>query len=538
MIPVKYSFVPRNSNMYTKIAVIVLITGVLLFNNAGLAGQSSPKRELRAAWIATVMNIDWPSQKGLNAASQQQEFVRLLDTLQNIGMNAVIVQVRPVADALYPSSYEPWSQYLSGTQGQPAQPYYNPLSFMITEARKRGLEFHAWFNPYRASMNADTAYAENHPIRVHPEWFVQYGGKYYYDPGQPEAREFVLQSIMETVKHYDLDAVHFDDYFYPYRIANTEFPDSVSYRDYGLAAFTDRDAWRRENVDIFVEQLSKRIKKEKPHLKFGISPFGVWRNVDKDSTGSNTRAGQTNYDDLYADVLRWLREGWIDYVTPQLYWHIGFEVADYRVLTEWWSRHTYGKHLYIGQGIYRLGAKGWEDPDELVNQVRLNRAHPAIGGSMYFSSKTFMQNKNGANAMMRRIYPHKALVPVMPWLAGQAPSAPDHIAITGSQGMGIKVQWQASSTSDAAYYVIYRFDKRDSLDLEDAAKIRAIVQRMPYLTQGWTDQETERRTEYRYLVTAVDRLHHESAASLPVRLKTRGKRGHAKILPPDQAPPQ
>ena len=510
---------------------------IVVLQGHGLTAQPSPKRELRAAWIATVMNIDWPSQKGLNAAAQQEEFTRLLDTLQRIGMNAVIVQVRPVADALYPSSYEPWSEYLSGTQGKPSQPYYNPLSFMITEAKKRGLEFHAWFNPYRASMNEKLIYAESHPIRMHPEWFVQYGGKYYYDPGHPQAREFVLHSIMETVKHYDLDAVHFDDYFYPYRIADVEFPDSCSYDGHGREHIGNKDDWRRNNVDLFVEELSRRIKKEKPHLKFGISPFGVWRNVDKDSTGSNTQAGQTNYDDLYADVLKWLREGWIDYITPQLYWHIGFKVADYSVLADWWSRHTYGKHLYIGQGVYRLGSKNWEDPHELINQIELNRTYPAISGSMFFSAKTFLQNKNNVNGMMRNIYPHKALVPVMPWIKGETPIKPQVTSVSGSAGKGIRLEWKDPVPSSATYYVIYRFEEEDSIDLDNASRIRKIIQRRPYAIQAWVDDRAERRTTYRYAITAVDRLHNESPASAPVEIRTRGKRGSVKTSPISPAAP-
>lgn len=492
--------------------------------------QHAPKRELRAAWIATVMNIDWPSQKGLSPQRQQEEFVKLLDTLKRVGMNAVIVQVRPVADAFYPSSFEPWSEYLSGTQGEFTRPWYNPLSFMIAEARRRGLEFHAWFNPYRASMNSSLDYADNHPIRKHPEWFLEYGGRYYYDPGHPEAREFVLQSIMETVKHYDLDAVHFDDYFYPYRIAELEFPDSCSYAAYGQAAYENRDDWRRQNVDLFVEQLAQRIRQEKPHLKFGISPFGVWRNIDRDSTGSQTRAGQTNYDDLYADVIKWLREGWIDYVTPQLYWHIGFEVADYKVLLEWWSRNGFGRHLYIGQGIYRMGTKGWEDPDELFNQVTLNRKHPDVHGSMYFSAKFFIQKDKGVSGLMRRIYPEKALVPVMDWLPGQTPAAPTIKNISGSQGEGVRLEWTDSLSVSTAYYVVYRFNKGDSLDTDDPANILAVVPREAYAIQRLTDSKARKRSDYVYVITSCDRLHNEGAASTPVSVKTRGKRGKVKVL--------
>ena len=506
----------------------IVASAFVLFQVVSFA-QSPPKRELRAAWIATVMNIDWPSRKGLSVQQQQEEFVRLLDTLQRVGMNAVIVQVRPVADAFYPSSYEPWSEYLSGTQGTFSQPYYNPLAFMIQEARQRGLEFHAWFNPYRASMNANLVYADNHPIRRHPEWFLEYGGKYYYDPGHPEAQEFVLKSIMETVKHYDLDAVHFDDYFYPYRIADIEFPDSCSYEAYGNGVFENRDDWRRNNVDFFVEELSRRIRAEKPHMKFGISPFGVWRNIDRDSTGSMTQAGQTNYDDLYADVRRWLREGWIDYITPQLYWHIGFKVADYTVLVDWWRRNTFGKHLYIGQGIYRMGGKGWEDPDELINQIKLNRTYASVQGSMYFSAKFFMRPGNDVSAMMRRIYPHKALVPVMDWLPGHTPAAPLIVEIEGNQMDGIRVAWKDTLSSSGAYYVIYRFEEGDSLNIENPAAIRAIEPRKAYAKQLWVDKQTEKRTAYTYVVTACDRLHNESAPSAAVGVKTRGRRGEVKV---------
>jgi len=493
-------------------------------------GQHWPKRELRAAWIATVANIDWPSKKGLSVAEQKHEYVTLLDTLAGIGMNAVIVQVRPVADAFYPSSYEPWSEYLSGTQGEVSQPYYNPLTFMIEEARKRGMEFHAWFNPYRASMNAKLIYAADHPIRKHPEWFLEYGGKYYYDPGHPEAREFVLRSIMETVKHYDLDAVHFDDYFYPYRIAKLEFPDSCSYESFGKDVFDNKDDWRRSNVDFFVKELSRRIKSEKPHLKFGISPFGVWRNIDKDSTGSKTRAGQTNYDDLYADVIKWLREGWIDYVTPQLYWHIGFEVADYRVLADWWSRNTYGRHLYIGQAAYRIGGKGWEDPDELKNQVTLNRGHAGIQGSMYFSSKVFLQDKDNVNGRMRGIYPYKALVPVMDWLPRDTPPAPRIIRASGTQRNGVTLQWRDTIPSSAAYYTVYRFDRGEPVNLDDATRIVAIQPRSAYALQSWTDETVRTSKRYTYVVTAVSRLHHESIGSEPIVVRTRGRRGQVRVF--------
>lgn len=522
----------RAIRLKKSLVIVYLLQVTLLLSVPGF-GQNPPKRELRAAWIATVVNIDWPTRKDLSAHEQQAEYTLLLDLLKSVGMNAVIVQVRPTADAFYPSSYEPWSEYLTGGQGVSPEPYYNPLAFMIEEAKKRGLEFHAWFNPYRVSMKDTFLFAESHPIHKHPEWFLTYGGKWYYDPGHPEAQEYVLNAIMETVKHYDLDAVHFDDYFYPYRVAHEVFPDSASYATYGYERFEHIDDWRRANVDYFVQELSKRIRAEKPHVKFGISPFGVWRNKDRDPDGSDTQAGQTNYDDLFADVLKWLREGWIDYVTPQLYWNIGFKVADYRVLLDWWSKHSYGKHVYIGQAAYRLGGKGWEDPNELINQVALNRNYSEVKGSMYFSAKAFVEDKQGIREMMKKLYPYPALIPRMSWIDASPPASPVVQSPTGTQGEGVALSWSDSIRTDAAYYVIYRFEKGNLISTENPANIIAIVPRQPNAVQRWSDRTTRKRTTYTYGVTAVDRNHNESPLGEPVMVRTRGKRAPVREVSPD-----
>jgi uncharacterized lipoprotein YddW (UPF0748 family) len=508
---------------------VVLILFLLVFSFSIAQAQPYPKRELRAAWIATVANIDWPSRKNLSIHQQQEEYVRILDTLKRIGMNAVVVQVRPMADTFYPSSYEPWSEYLSGTQGQYPQPYYNPLAFMIEQAHLRGLEFHAWFNPYRASANETDTLIDNHPLNKNPDWFLAYGGKRYYDPGNPQAQEYVLDAILETVKHYDLDAVHFDDYFYPYRIANVEFPDSCSYMDYGMFRFKSKGDWRRDNVNYFVKELSARIKQEKPHVKFGISPFGVWRNKDQDADGSDTQAGQTNYDDLYADVLTWLKEGWIDYITPQLYWYIGFDKADYTTLVKWWANHSYGKHLYIGQGIYRVAQKGWEDPNEIINQINLNRSYENVKGSMYFSAKIFLNDKENVNEKMRKVYPYPALIPKMDWINGETPPPPIINNINGSQGNGVEIIWSDSTISASSYYAVYRFDDKTDIDFENSKNIKAIVQRIPYATQVWKDVTVVKGKRYTYAITALDRLHNESKPGQSWRIKTRGRKGKIKI---------
>ncbi len=378
------------------------------------------KQEFRAVWIATVDNIDWPSKKGLPVDSQKAEFIRILDLHKSNGMNAVIMQVRPATDAFYPSPYEPWSEWLSGVQGKPPSPYYDPLEFMITETHKRGMEFHAWCNPYRADFSIGKAsIAPSHITRLHPTWFLDYGGKKYFDPGNKEAQAFVVEVIRDMTERYAVDAIHFDDYFYPYRIAGKEFPDSVSFQQYGTGF--SKDDWRRSNVDSVIVALSRMIKQTKPWVKFGISPFGVWRNSSKDPMGSNTKAGQTNYDDLYADILLWLKKDWIDYVAPQLYWEFGHAAAPYEVLIDWWSKHSYGKHCYIGLGIYRAGSNdAWKDSTLIPRQIELLRTTPNIQGMIFFSSKTFNKNPNGWNDSLRLHYfKEPALIPAMEWMPQQ-----------------------------------------------------------------------------------------------------------------------
>jgi len=360
--------------------------------------------ELRAVWVATVSNIDFPSKPNISADVQRAEFIQLANMHQRNGMNALIVQIRPATDAFYPSPLEPWSQWLTGKQGQPPVPYYDPLEFMIEETHKRGMEFHAWMNPYRAVFNINgSSIAASHITRLHPTWFVTYGDKKYFDPGNKEVQAHVTAVVTDVVTRYKVDAIHFDDYFYPYRIAGQEFPDETSYRKYGNGL--RKDDWRRSNTDSIIVMLSRTIKKENPACQFGISPFGVWRNASQDPIGSNTKAGQTNYDDLYADILLWLKKGWIDYVTPQLYWEIGHKLADFETLINWWSQHTYGKLCYIGMGIYRAGSNdAWKDKTQLPRQIRMLRNTPNMHGMMFFSSKTFEKNPNGWSDSLRLNY--------------------------------------------------------------------------------------------------------------------------------------
>jgi uncharacterized lipoprotein YddW (UPF0748 family) len=375
------------------------------------------KAEFRGVWIASVDNIDWPRRNQWNVDSQKTEFIRQLDMHKRNGMNAAIVQVRPAADAFYPSPYEPWSQWLTGVQGRPPVPFYDPLQFTISETHKRGMEFHAWVNPYRANFSVGKAsIAPAHITRLHPEWFLQYGSTLYFDPGNKDAQHWVVDVIKDLVSRYDIDAVHMDDYFYPYRIAGKEFPDTASYRKYGNGM--NREDWRRSNTDSIIRQLTTAIHETKPWVQFGISPFGVWRNQDKDPMGSPTRAGQTNYDDLYADVLLWLRNGWIDYVAPQIYWEFSQPNAPFEPILKWWNEHTYGRNCYIGLGIYRAGSNAaWRDSTQLPRQIDSTRAMPNIQGQIYFSSTTFDRNPFGWNDLLRNTYYREAVpTPAFPWL--------------------------------------------------------------------------------------------------------------------------
>ena len=384
----------------------LFILFLFLFQFCIAQKKPMPKKEFRAVWVATVENIDWPPKYTdcVGSECQRVAFLNLLNMHKRNGITALIVQIRPAADAFYPSPFEPWSQWLTGVQGQAPYPYYDPLQFMIDETHKAGLEFHAWLNPYRAVFNLkNNTTAIDHITRKKPEWFLNYGDKKYFDPGNLEGQQFVTNVVKDIVTRYKVDAIHMDDYFYPYRIAGKEFPDNTSYQKNKRGL--DKESWRRSNTDSIIVAIGKVIKAANPACRFGISPFGVWRNASKDSTGSNTKAGQTNYDDLYADILLWLRKGWIDYVTPQLYWEIGHPLCDFNILSDWWAKNTYGKDCYVGIGIYRAGTNaGWKNKNELPNQIKKVRSLPALNGFVFFNSKVFEKNPNGWSDSLRVNY--------------------------------------------------------------------------------------------------------------------------------------
>ena len=366
------------------------------------AGRPRGVTEMRGVWLATVANRDWPSRPGLTAAQQRTELIAHLDTAVRDRLNTVMFQVRPTADALWPSPYEPWSQYLTGTQG--VAPGWDPLKTAVEEAHVRGLQLHAWFNPYRIANNTDlTKLVASHPARKHPDWVVAYGGKLYYNPGLPQVRAFVEDAILDAVKKYPVDGVHFDDYFYPYPVAGQTFDDDAAYDKYG-GGFADRAAWRRDNIDRLIRETAARIQQIRPGTRFGISPFGVWRNIATDPRGSDTRAGVQTYDDLCADTRKWVRENWIDYLVPQLYWNIGFAAADYAKLLPWWAEVARGTktRLYAGEALYKAGdpaqPAAWQDPAELSRHLTLAAKYPQFGGHVFFAARDVAVDPVGAMA--------------------------------------------------------------------------------------------------------------------------------------------
>ncbi|MFD0670173.1 family 10 glycosylhydrolase [Cohnella sp. GCM10027633] len=361
--------------------------------------------ELRGAWISTVYNLDWPSALSYgNADMQRQEFSAQLDDLQAMGLNAVYVQVRPSADALYPSKLVPWSKALTGTQG--VDPGYDPLAYMIDETHRRGMEFHAWFNPFRANVVTKTdTLAANHVAIAHPDWIVNAGNALYINPGIPDARKHIIDAIMEVVKGYAVDGVHLDDYFYP---SHEVFADEAAYAAYNPSNISDIGDWRRDNINQFVKKLGQTIHAAKPNVSYGISPFGVWRNIATDSSGSDTRAGVETYDDMYADVRTWIREEWIDYVMPQIYWSLSLSVARYDKLVDWWTNEVRGTNvgLYIGHAAHKLGTAetGWQSGEEIIDQLKYNEKYPEIGGDVFFRSAFLRSNTLGIVPLLQAHY--------------------------------------------------------------------------------------------------------------------------------------
>lgn len=461
-----------------------------------LLATAQPKREFRGAWIQCVNG----QFKGMPTQQMQQTLSYQLDELQKDGCNAIIFQVRPECDALYESKLEPWSYYLTGEQGKAPVPYWDPLQWMVEQCHQRGMELHAWINPYRAKTKTPHTAAVTHVTRLHPERCFNYDGLTLLNPALKENRDYICMVVMDIVERYDVDGLHIDDYFYPYPVPGVEIPDAAEWLT-ATGGDTDRGDWRRQNVNQFIKELSETVRQTKPWVKFGVSPFGIFRNQKNDPNGSRTN-GLQNYDDLYADVLLWAEKGWMDYCVPQLYWEIGNKAADYDELIRWWSKHCSKVPLYIGEDVERTAKF-----NQLTRKMALHAELPAVQGTVLWYAKAAVDNVGGYGSSLRNNYwRYPALQPLMKHIDGKAPRKPRKLK-TIDVGEQQVLCWSAPKgegwKDEAAQYVVYRFRKGERLDTDDASHIVAVTNKTHYELP----QEEGRWT---YVVTALDRMQNES----------------------------
>ena len=471
-----------------------------------LVVSAQQKREFRGAWIQCVNG----QFKGVGTEKMQKTLTYQLDELQKDGCNAIIFQVRPECDALYESELEPWSYYLTGKQGEKPNPYWDPLQWMIDECHRRGMELHAWINPYRAKTKSPHENAANHVIVRHPEWTFDYDGLTLLNPALKECRDFICEVVKDIVERYDVDGLHIDDYFYPYPVAGVEIPDDAQYRA-APNGIQDRGDWRRYNVNLFIQQVYETIHATKPWVKFGVSPFGIYRNQKSDPNGSKTN-GLQNYDQLYADVLLWDANGWMDYCVPQLYWEIGNKAADYDELIHWWNRHLTRTALYIGEDVERTVK--YTDPanknrHQLGAKMALHAELPHIQGTVLWYAKAAVDNIGNYGTSLRNNYWRTpALQPLMPHIDKKAPKAPRKLKVVCMDDGEQVLFWTAPKSKGwqdkATSYVVYCFAKGEKLNIGDASKIVKLT------TDCYYTLPAEQKGHYTYVVTSLDRMQNES----------------------------
>ena len=477
---------------------LLLAATTVVANFCAQAQNLQAQREFRGAWLHTIFQSQYSRQ---STDENKQYLCDQLDRLKAAGCNAVIFQVRPQADAFYPSELEPWSRHLTGKAGVAPSPQWDPLKFMINEAHARGMELHAWLNPYRVSTSAGEKLPNNHIYYKHPERFVTYDKKLYFDPALKANREFIVQVVEDIIARYDVDAIHMDDYFYPYPKQGEEFPDDDSYSATGGGM--DRGDWRRHNVDMLIEDIHNAIVAKKPWVRFGISPFGIWRNKKSDPRGSDTN-GLQNYDSLYADVLPWPEKGWVDDMVPQVYWELEHKAASAEVLAYWWNENANGRHMYFGQAVRKTMDKhdigGSTDPNQLAHKIRLSRELQHVQGNCWWPAYDITSNYKGvADSLQQKEQRNIALVPAYTWIDDKAPDKVRGLKAKVC-GTGVNLTWNAPSTDDAMqvarFFVVYRDGK--AINVTDAT--------------NYVDMNPE-KGKHTYAVTVLDRMNNESKPS-------------------------
>lgn len=498
---------PLHNNSHKHLKNIMKRLNLLLLMVMILVSAYAQKREFRGAWIQCVNG----QFQGMSTETMQRTLASQLDELQRDGVNAIIFQVRAECDALYPSKIEPWSRFLTGTQGRAPYPYWDPLQWMTDQCHKRGMEIHAWINPYRAKTKNTTALAQNHVAITNPDRVFAYDNLYVLNPGIPENRDYICNVVDDIVSRYDIDGLHIDDYFYPYPVAGQVIPDDAQYAKYNNG-IKNRGDWRRYNVDLFIEQLHNTIHRRKPWVKFGVSPFGIYRNKKSDPVNGSETAGLQNYDDLYADVLRWVNNGWIDYCVPQIYWQIGHPTADYATLIKWWNKYAAKRPLYIGEDVERT-VKYPDLKNSSINQMpakyALHKQMANVEGTVLWYAKAVADNVGNYGTVLRNTYwKYPALQPRMPFIDDKSPKKPRKLKPVWTAD-GLVLFWTAPKgkgwKDEAHKYVVYRFAKGEKPDVNSEKHIIAITAdtfiKLPY---------NDGRKSYTYMVTALDRMANES----------------------------
>lgn len=507
----------------------MILFAVFAANSIFVSAQNKSQtlREFRGAWIQCVNG----QFQGLSTQEMQSNLTHQLNVLKDEGVNAVIFQVRPECDALYQSSLEPWSKFLTGVQGRAPQPYWDPLQWMVEECHKRGMELHAWINPYRAKTKGTTELAGNHVVRQHPEYCFEYDGLRILNPAFKETRELTCKVAADIVRRYDIDGFHIDDYFYPYPVAGQPIPDDAQYNYYvnrgGKLSLGD---WRRENVNAFIQQLNKTIKSVKPWVKFGVSPFGIYRNKRTDANGSDTR-GTQNYDDLYADCVKWAQNGWCDYMVPQLYWQIGHSAADYETLIYWWNNNIKNCNLYIGEDIERtVKYKDVNNPerDQMNAKYNLHLKNKNVKGTVLWYSRVAVDNVGNYGSRLKGTYwKTPAKQPLYPSLSKNAPDAvykPKCKKIDGKQVI-IWLEYEESEWDKVpTKYAVYRFDYKETPDFSDESHIVGYTTKPYYVIPNCEDckngvHRKHKKQKYAYYVTALNRLDSEGEPSNRIKVK-------------------
>lgn len=498
-----------------RIRVLILIISAMVTWCGCMA--ENPKREFRGAWLHVIGQSQWMNK---NVAQQKSYIKEQLDLLQQAGCNAVIFQVRPTADALYISELEPWSSWLTGKRGKAPSPLWDPMEYAIEEAHKRGMEFHAWLNPYRVTSNAKETLPSDHLYNKEPHRFIKFNGQTFFDPAYPENRKHICEVVKDIVVRYDVDGIHIDDYFYPYPANGKKFEnDSESYKKFGNGM--ERNAWRRNNVDLLIEQLYNTIKTEKEWVRFGVSPFGIWRNKKNDPRGSES-SGLQNYDDLYADVLLWAKNGWIDYLAPQLYWTLDLPAAPSRHLAQWWNDNANGVDVYIGQDVQRTMTNadpGNNDKNELDTKVKLSRKLPNVKGNIWWHGYWVTENLKGVADSLALKYQSTIALPPIYGDKRAKPEKVKNLQLKREKGQ-VFLEWDKPSKgktakdTDAIRYVVYQFFPEERVDIEDSEAIIALTPYNKVLVEDISEGPGAQGSTF--VVTSLDRLNRESE---PVKVK-------------------